>query len=82
MTPKRSSSNMETDQFNMVTFEQLNNRDYSIWSIKMEALLDTKELFDEVILDEEPTRKKLDAEIMIQKGTIEKLIFTFCYVYL
>lgn len=48
------------DNLNTARIEQLNENNYGIWSMKIEALLDAKDLFEEVILGDEP--KKIDTD--------------------
>lgn len=38
--------------------EMLTESNYLVWSMKMEALLDAKDLFEDVIMNDEPTKKE------------------------
>lgn len=48
------------DHFNSARIEQLNENNYAIWSMKIEALLDAKDLFEDVILHVEPVKNESD----------------------
>ncbi|GBO22723.1 hypothetical protein AVEN_164851-1 [Araneus ventricosus] len=47
---------------NFARIEPLNDSNYGIWSMKIEALLDAKDLFEEVIENEEPKITENDPE--------------------
>lgn len=49
------------DKFN-IRIENLTNENYPIWSMQVEALLDSKDLFDDVIINEEPVKQENDAD--------------------
>lgn len=49
------------DKFN-VKIETLTNDNYPIWEMQMEALLDSKDLFDDVIIKNEPIKIESNAE--------------------
>lgn len=52
--------------FKSENIEMLTGNNYVVWSMKMEALLDAKDLFEDVIINDEPTKK--EDQLIWQKG--------------
>ena len=50
------------DHLNTARIDQLNENNYGIWSMKIEAFLDAKDLFEDAILNEEPVKVDGDAD--------------------
>ncbi|UYV65758.1 hypothetical protein LAZ67_3005352 [Cordylochernes scorpioides] len=58
------------DTHNLAKIEQLTENNYTTWSMKMEAILDSKDLFEDVIVNDEPdfTKDKLEYDIWKKKN--------------
>ncbi|UYV69328.1 hypothetical protein LAZ67_6003255, partial [Cordylochernes scorpioides] len=58
------------DTHNLAKIEQLTENNYTTWSMKMEAILDSKDLFEDVIVNDEPdfTKNKLEYDIWKKKN--------------
>ncbi|UYV69112.1 hypothetical protein LAZ67_6002474, partial [Cordylochernes scorpioides] len=59
-----------TQEPQMAKIEQLTENNYTTWSMKMEAILDSKDLFEDVIVNDEPdfTKNKLEYDIWKKKN--------------